>query len=61
MYSKVNLRMTWTLTRNIKFAIEGYFSEVFEDDAQCPAVVNCEEKTRGGIQVSPCIDHIWKM
>lgn len=36
----------------IKFAIEEYFSKIFNDNADCPKItVNCEEKIRSGIQV----------
>lgn len=37
----------------IKFAVQEYFSKFFNDNAEYPTViVNCEEKERGGIQVS---------
>lgn len=37
----------------IKLAAKTYFMKIFEDDAEFPTiVVKCEEKTRGGIQVS---------
>lgn len=39
--------------KHIKFAMEEYFSKLYSDNAEYPTiVVNCEDKERGGIQVS---------